>query len=286
MLYVPEPSLAALAKERGITISTKNKRILAEELVQSLEAADLWQIVTHSVRTGRSVVSWYLPQQPVAELTRDSVQDSLITHYDANPFEIDLEFDLTSVPEVASGMWLTDDVALLELIRGKEIYEWDRLSLRPRLRTMFSRAILRMGATFLECWGDSESAQASGGRLGLILGLGEPQQVTLNDAELDQLTSDLAARITLARVKDDSGNYDTYEVTADPMIGDLQQVQDYQTGIAGKPSIRRVIEFDPPSGGPPVRLEITRSSGFWFRGYVAEEVVDDVLSVVRALKGF
>lgn len=259
---------------------------VAESLTKEVDEGEMWGVIREYVRTGRSVVSWYVPRRPVAELTRGSVEERLIEHYERNPFEEDLRFDLTSTPEVISAMWLTDDVALLELARAKEAPAWDGLDFSPRLLTAFSRVVLRTGTTFLECWGDIQVAKAAGKSLGLILGIGMTDQITLADEELDELTSVLKARIPLDRVKDDSGTYDTIEVTADPLVRDLQQVPEYQSDIAPKPSIRRVIEFDPPDGGPPVRLEITRSSGFWFRGYVAEEVVEHVLSVVRSIKGF
>jgi hypothetical protein len=286
MLYVPEPVLARLATDQGIDATGERKRAIAKALAEQADELALWGVVRGFVRTGRSVVTWYLPQRPVAELTPDSVQKRLVDHYDQNPFEDDLTFNLTLIPEVVSAMWLSDDVALLELARIKEAAAWDGLDFAPRAVTAFSRAVLRMGTTFLECWGDFQTARATGGRLGLILGLGNTQQVVLDDAELDQLTSRLRARIPLARVKDDSGTYDTIEVVADPIVRDLQQIAAYRSDIAGKPSIRRVIEFDPPAGGSAVRLEITRSSGFWFRGFVGEDMVEHVLSIIRAIKGF
>lgn len=281
--YVPESVLRTLARDRGIRLAEKIKPEIVEDLVESIGLDEAWALLDDHFEVGRGSVYWYAPHG-AHRLKRSFIDDRLREYCGHDPFDHSAHLQVDRSQNIVCARWLEDQTLLIYFARVRRQSIIEDLERRIIRRTILSTAFLRMDVELLECWGDFETARITANVMAEALGLSGFVSQAILANEVQHLLSVLDARLVTDRFKDDEGRYDVIELVKRPETRSLEEEPEYVERHAGKPHIRKVVEFDVPNGQSDVRMEITKAGGFRFYAYTRRDVIDYVLQKLRGVK--
>jgi len=108
------------------------------------------------------------------------------------------------------------------------------------------------------------------------------------DEEIENIKMCLNAKKKAARHKRSAGDFDVVEVSAAPIIDDLDESNEYQNLLSGDELKKARYKFTytlAEGRSLEVTIYISKRGSIWFVSEVPEEVIDYVFSCVRRIKG-
>ena len=309
--YVPLSELKTLtSKWEGEEVTSRTK----EEVINRLNVLilkhrgeeildEITQLVTKYKFAGKCAISWSIPKEESEEESEEElirtnnfkkyIEQSFINHCETNPFECAIRPPVDDMPRLNRAGWLTDNLLKIEYIYAgkKKIIEEDYDEPREIRPTMRSVVLVRLiGDSFvIECRDNYQTARKLHKITSQILHK-DVEIITFSDEDIEAIKRDLNGKKKGARLKRSGGDFDTVEVTASPILDDLDESPEYNVTFKLKDDeireARFLIPYEAEGKTSEISIKINNNGSVWFMSMVPEEVVNYVLSCIKRVKCF
>lgn len=247
---------------------------------------------------GRGSVSWSIPTNIHTDdnesgeeirLTKEDIERLIISNTNSNPFNADIRPLIDVKPALNRSRWLRDDLLNLEFVyadRTQMVEEnYEIKEIKPTRRASILIRIL--GSSFIfESRANFNKALLLHGMASDMLNV-DSEILNFDYNDVESLKMILNAQKKAARHKMLAGDFDTVEVTASPIVQDLDDSEEYKTYFDGDELRKARYRFKYVSNTgaqTDVTMYISHKGSIWFMSDVPEEVIEYVFSGIREVK--
>lgn len=306
--YVPNRELESTIT--SITKKAPKGLVTKEELIEKLDVLmkkqpEATNLVNNLVRNyryaGKRSISWSVPAEPI-KFAKDQFEKLIKERTKSEVFDRETRSTLTKTPSLSRASWLNESKSLLEFAyAGAPYLEEIDYELEEIVPTRRASVLIRFlncspviedspvieGSPVIECRANARMSNALHERVSNILGF-KTNILKFQDSDIRNIKKCLKAQKKFAKHKMSAGDFDTLDVSAAPIVPDLDDSDTYQN-LCGSDELRQVrytFSYLPQQGSRlDVTIYLTLKGHIWFVSEVPEEVIDHVFSSIAEVKG-